>query len=437
MSNHYVAKHLAGHANFYDTRQSESKSPEIVQAFKQRDILTLIFYFSLAAWLIWKILNTSMLAIPEGSKINTIVHFSLLGLFAVSCIKYIKLDANLLLAVIFGGVGVFIKLKSDNVFFIDMAVILYASYRHNFKDIAKTCLVVTFVTCAGIILLSQVGVIQDYAFSRGKEVRHGLGFLWTTYASLYYLNCVFLYIYLRKENITVYECLGIMAINLLLYFWTDSRNSLIFVTLALALTLFFKYVKHGEVFKKLVGYLSIGALVVFAVASFAAIFVYDSTSTQWLALNKITSNRLQQSQNFVKENGITPFGQDIEFSSIALQVGKNGIETLSKANPEGSKNYVDNGYLNLLLLDGVVMFVIVMAMIIICAINANKLQNYYLSFILLLYATASLVDHLLFYLLYNSFIFIYWAYDVDFLNEYFHHKILKSTNGKFSSHGSN
>lgn len=377
------------------------------------------FYIALTIYLLWKIFQTSMFAIPTGSSLNTLLHFGSLALFLLSCIGHIKLDANFYMALVFGTIGILVKIFGDNIAYVDLAIIFYAAHRFDFKSIAKLCLTVCSLTCIFIVICSQTGIITDYPFARGNRIRHGLGFLYSTFLSHYYLNVVLLYLYLkpraRKRELAV-----LLLGNIAIYLATDSRNSFLMVILALLFMLAYPHLKNltdsraSRLFRRFTGW----SFVIFTVICFALPLAYDTNNSVWKRINSISSNRLAQTQASLYEYGIEPFGQDIELYGNGLSMNEDGFFSGKELNPDGDVNYIDSSFVRIPVYDGVVVSICLLTIMTLASQKLSRDSSSIKCMIVLITVLHASIDDLLLSLPYSSFLFIFWNYAITEIDKY-------------------
>lgn len=373
------------------------------------------FYIALVSYIIWKVMQTSMFALPEGSRLNTLIHFGALGFFVLSCIRHIKFDVNFCLALLMGVLGILVKISADSILFVDLAVIFYAGHRYDFKDIAKASLAVIGLACLLIVLCSQVGFIEDYIFVRKSDgtVRHGLGFLYCTYLSHYYLNLVLLYVYLRPQ-VKVPKIAVMLAIDVAIYLATDSRNSFLMVILVLLFVAVRpKLNKYANARAVSFARVFIGwSFVIFTAICFALPLLYNAESDLWRKVNLISSNRLAQTQAALGDYGIKPLGQDIELYGFGLSVDENGAYSGRELNPDVDTNYVDSSFVSIPIHNGAIAFILVLTIVTLGSIRlARECESILLMIILITVLHAS-IDDLFLKLQYSSFLFLFWDYAV-------------------------
>ena len=369
--------------------------------FKIEDIA---FYGGYALFLVWKITASSVLAIPEGSLLNTAVHFISLAMLSVSVFFSFKRDVGMAPYAIAILLGIAVKVFADSMLFFDLSILLLAARHRSFRSICVATLAISGSTIAAIVGLSLCGVVANYPFSRGEVVRWGLGFRWTTFLSHYYLNLVMLYIFIRRDKTTTVELIAIALIDLLIYLATDSRNSFVLV-LVVVIAVFAWRLLPERLLPKLdhlkrlaTQYLLIALVAGFFIAS----VLYNPSSAMFQDANDILSNRLQQTHESIETYGLKPFGSEIEWASK----GVIGMGMDSPSYEEGDVNYVDNSFIELLLNTGYIPFLVVMGWLLAAGSWAAKHEGWLVCFYLLVIAVHSTVDPQLLLIEYNTFLFL-------------------------------
>lgn len=382
------------------------------------DFFDTIFYIALSGWLLWKMSVTTVLSLPVDSGFNTVIHFGLLFLFALSMAKSFSVDANLLFAVVFGAVGLAIKASAGDVMFFDLAVIFWAGNRFGFRRIAKVSLVVVGAAFFVVVALAVSGAIYNYPVPKGDVVRYGLGFLWCTLPNHYYLEIVMLYVFLKRGKLSGSAYLLICTVNIALYMATLSRNSFLLVFLFLFTVLVVQMRKEDSGAISFFQNCAKWSFVVLACISFIVVGLYDADDAAWQKANEISSNRLTQTQGSLAKYDVTPFGDaDIELIGNALVPTEDGFQLSTEAQPEGDTNYIDNSYMKIWVNNGFVILLLILFMATQAGRSAVRSKNLALSAVLLVFAIQVTVDDPLMVLQYNVFVFVFWQASVAWLEE--------------------
>lgn len=259
-------------------------------------------------------------------------------------------------------------------------------------DIDKICIVsVIFriIMIFGTIALTRFGVIEDYIFSATTRARHGLGFDWATTGPILFFLLTLVYIYLRRENLSLIELLIIEVGHFFFYKLTDTRMTFYLGTLSIAIFVCCVLLKGKWYFTRRVGYLVcfVPALVgIFAVLLHV---LYNENNAIWAKINGIMSGRLKLGYDAFHTYGLTLFGQEIEW--VGFGIDESGI----------GYNYVDCSYLQYLLEYGIVFLIFVLAVYTVIIYRAVKHNDYYLVWICFITLVFSITEPYLFNFTFN------------------------------------
>ncbi|WP_143803184.1 hypothetical protein [Olsenella sp. An270] len=367
-----------------------------------------LFLVGFASWLVWRVFSTSVLTFPDGSLAHTAIHYGSLAVLLLAAVFGRKKPVHAIVALVLFALGAVVYLRSGDAILVDLAVILYACSLFPLRWVMRIAAIVVALSVAVVVAMSQVGLARDYLWPRGDgTVRHGLGFLYCTYVSHYYLNLVLVYLYLREDKLRWIEYAPIVIINLIIYFLTDSRNSFLLVLLAVVLSIGIRF----EPIKRLVRGRAVRSAVccVFAlcaVLSIVATVAYDGNSSAWRNMNSLLSNRLEQTQTSFHRYGISPFGREIAFVGNGITVTEEGIVEDKAAGLSGDQNYVDCSYMNVLIRLGALALLAAIAMLTAGCLQAVAEDCLVLQIGLVVTALHSLVDPQLLELPYDFFLIV-------------------------------
>ena len=271
----------------------------------------------------------------------------------------------------------------------------FCARRIPFPKIADFTLRVSCVVVAFIVLSGYLGIIDDVVVHKSGRIREYLGFRYALYPSGILLNMTALYVYVRKNRITVLGALVWGVINWYVYYMTDSRISFLLAELLLVAGLAMRWMP------KLVRKLHVwwGALVAsFAVCgglSMIMISCYNSRIPWMRRLNSALEGRLNLGKRSLTKYGVTLFGQKIEWIGNGLDVNGNPVEQ--------TYDYVDCLYVKVLQRYGLVFSVLLLVLITWAMFRLWKRREYHLLLISATVAVHCLLDDLSFSLHYNTF----------------------------------
>lgn len=250
-----------------------------------------------------------------------------------------------------------------------------------------------------VVILSQIGILQDYVFGVGTDrVRHGLGFSWTTTGAILYFYFLLNYIFLRKEKFSVKEAVILEIFNLFFFRMTDSKMAFLLSSLFL---LFFviksKLIENGKVISDSVHgkrLLLLIPIFLLFIAIITATF-YDPSIHFMSSFNNTLSNRLELGHRAIERYGFTLFGQKIQWMGFSIK--NPTLEAMTEY------NYVDSSYLQLALQYGLLFILIVVGIYIYGIYQSIRENDSYLMAIYLIVLIFALVEPRLMNFAFNPF----------------------------------
>lgn len=274
-------------------------------------------------------------------------------------------------------------------------IILLGVYGVNSDRVIKLTAWLQAFYLVTIVLLSQLGVIQDFIFDPNTRARHGLGFSWTTTGPMIFFYLCLCIIYLKRNRIKLITLLILEIINIWFFYMTDSKMAFGLLTVVL---LFFTFQKKNKKrWKWLSKFSKLYVCMPFVMLAFTLWIVraYNWYKPLWSALDKFLSYRLGLMQNAYNTYGLRLLGQPIHW------IGFDYKATLSKATE--AYNYVDNSYLQLGFNNGLVFLFTVLVLYTYGIYKAQKRQDYYLVFLYIIILALSFTEPRLMNFAYNPF----------------------------------
>lgn len=267
--------------------------------------------------------------------------------------------------------AVLVSLISNDRTPIHLLIIIVGAYGIRFEKIAKYILIIQGGIFGIIIVLSMLGITPSEITYRTNtnSIRFSLGFSYTTYPAILMYYFTGLYIYLRNKQVKVLEIIALLILNGAMYILTATRTEALLVILMLLGAAAIKTF-NGRLIERLLSLAPIILLPLFLGVSLVSAYIYDSGNPAMKSMNSLLSDRLNLAHEAVIEYGIPLFGQSIEWHNLEDQDVSEG---------EAEFNFVDNGYLNMLLNYGIVPTAIVLLGFIILSFNT---RNPYLNLVL-------------------------------------------------------
>ena len=278
--------------------------------------------------------------------------------------------------------------KDESSFFI--LIILLSRHMENKKIITITMLTQAFAL--GImIVLSLANVVPDYVFTRDGVERHSFGFVYATFAPILMFFISLEYIYLRDTSMKLIEYIVLFLLNLILFYYTKTRMTFVLICAVLVFFFVFRNKLNSIMSNSIIAKLQVLFPAIAAVGSILACYYYDFKNDTWFKINEIVNGRLKLGHNGLLKYGVTLWGQPI------VWIGNNYNKVI------GKYNYVDCAYLQMLLSDGVVFLVMILAMYMFLIYRAIKNNDGFLACILVFICVLCITEPRLFVISFNPF----------------------------------
>ncbi len=384
---------------FNDARASENLS-------------RLLFFAGFTLWLVWKFSCITVMSLPEGSRVYTVIHLLVWALLAVPVVSALLVKEWRVQSMSLLAVGLISKLVSDDVELLDLAILLAGSQNIEFRDICKHVLRIVPALLLLTVVVAELGFMTNYdGFSRDGSVRYALGFSYCVLPCILFMYLTAVYLYFSDFKPPVLAYFVIIAVNVWLYWMTDTRSSFYLVMLLCCLSVATRLSQLASnlmiVIAKCVQFLPV---VIMAVSLFAS-FAYNSHDSSWAKLNNLTSNRIAQTQNSLFKYGVKPFGQNINLKGNALALGD--VDGSSLIDENTDRNFVDSSFMSSLIRKGYIVTVLLLIVLTVAAHKACEMEDYVGCCILGVIFISTALDIQLLRLLYNTFLFYIWQTFVD------------------------
>ena len=310
--------------------------------FTRREIL---FYISFAIYIASVVLDSSFFAENNlcESIFKWIRYLSYLGFLVIIITdkytpkKFVFMLFTVLIialvSIMTGGQSLFLSF-----------LVFFSAKSMDMNRVMKIACITLGICLFVVVLGSQVGLIKDYMFDVTTRARHGLGFTWTTTAPIMFLFFEMLYIFIRKNKISLVEVLILELITYWFYLMTDTRMCFVVSVVTPIVLYVLKFFKpkreqgNNKISKHWFLMILPSLICVFSIA--INVF-YDANNSVWLKINSLLSGRLRLGHSGLQEYGISVFGQKIEW--VGYSAGKVVGD---------SYNYVDCSYMQILLEKG-------------------------------------------------------------------------------------
>lgn len=321
----------------------------------------------------------------------------------------------------------FITTKNKRMMF--LILILLSSYRTDYKKIIKVTMNLQIILTGILVLLSILGVTQNYIVTRGATIsRYSLGFLYTTNLAQMIAFSSILYLYSAGSDTSYRELFIMQIMNVFAYFITDSRTEFIMLEMIILIMIIWKVLKNInkdgilKKIKKIYSSIFLKTFILYPIFSFIIVMCYPNGGI-WNNVNTALSDRLKQTYNNIETYGVQPFGVDIELIGLGLK------EKLRYGNY--ASNYIDNEYIQMMFKEGIVCavcFIILINILLIVLYKKNKYKEIMLCSIYLLFG---LLNPRIINLLYCPILFMFIPEILNYekINEKKHEEILIKEEG--------
>ena len=323
--------------------------------------------------------------------------YLILAVLLLSVFWRTELDyAQVTKLLLYFGISGLIALKSGRL----SDVILVAAFAYSGIKLKTSLFINVYISavliCSFLVLFGVfTGLyINEFIVESARGSRFFLGFSYTTILPNFLFHALLAYTAKREKKFNALESLIIIAVNEVLYYYTQTR-AVYYEVILLVLSLWILDLFPRMFKSKLFGMLCLFA---FPVAAFTIIYLsyeYSPSNSFYQLINRVLSNRRALGNLAIKRYGITAFGSKVEWAT-----GRFGIERFSEY------FYVDSSFLNILICFGVVTCVYIVFSFGIISWQAYLKNNYCLCLALLFLALHSLTDPQLFELRYNPFILL-------------------------------
>lgn len=276
-----------------------------------------------------------------------------------------------------------------------MFAYIYCARNIPFAKIARFTLNISIALVCVIVAVSYFGIIDNIAAFKSGRVREYLGFRYALYLPGLLLNMTALWIYLKKDTITVPGALIWSLVNFLVYVKTDSRISFFIAEALLVAALFMRFLPKVTDKLKPLWWLAVGSFVICAAFSLIMTIRYDAALPWMRKLNSMLEGRLRLGHTSLIEHGVRWFGQEIEWLGNGLDAFGNSVV--------GTYSYVDCLYVKLLQRYGIVFMILMAVLVSWSMIRLYRRREYHVLLISATVAVHCVLDDLSFTLHYNTF----------------------------------
>lgn len=271
--------------------------------------------------------------------------------------RFEKLVVSTITMLLFGEIINFILYR--NIRLVSITLVIISAYKVDYKKIIKNMLIMQLIMTCITVASSIFGITQNFTIPRENGLlRYSLGFAFTTNLSQIILFSTIIYIYTNKFKVSNVNLLFMQVLNLFVYYITNSKTELVMFEIVFILTILYnsKWNVIINKTKEKISKLFVHHFILLPILSLILVLLYGNNWNIINKANKMMSNRLAQTYEVVSDENVKVFGSNIELVGY-------GIGDIIKYNGEVKSNYIDNEYLQILVINGIIVDVGVVILI--------------------------------------------------------------------------
>lgn len=283
----------------------------------------------------------------------------------------------------------------------DMLLIIpfiFAAKDVNFKKIMR----VYFITVLALLLVVNIsalmGRIPNLVFWRNGKPRTSYGFTYPTLEAAHIFYFILAYTVFKKFKLNLIEDIAIAVAGWFIISKADAR-----LDGYLTFTLLFILIFRKPIFKllnKINNFIPAIAVVILIIGYIFLARNYNSINPNEFNLNNILSNRLYLTQQGLLRYPICLFGNHVQMQGFG---GYAGLAMTQNSWMVRNYFYIDNVFVQILLINGLILFIIMLATFTYLAYREMKLKNYSFVIAIVFLTVAGLVEVFTIQISYNIF----------------------------------
>lgn len=338
--------------------------------------------------------------IPSFSSIVKFIDWLIIGLLIIVFLRNFKIKKNnffpLLKFILITLFLALIILKNKDVSLLQL-YLLVISYPEDldYNDLINLLLKVNTIVIILIIVLSQLGIIDDYIFYQRNSLRHGLGFVSANAAANIITCTLFVYLLFKNTKHKFLKSFFSLILLIVIYFITGSRFAFFGGMLSIIFSLFVNYFSRKKIISNAIVRSSKVLFFILLIFSLLSTIYFKNNfgSNTYYELNSIFSGRIGAMVQYYDKYGFNIIGQPIETVGIRESLNK-GIKW----------NGIDNSYVSYTLKYGII-FMILSGIFFYKLLNNgnNKLE---ISLYAILIFIMGITENIMFLPYYNVLLFI-------------------------------
>ena len=351
-----------------------------------------IYYALLVLYIINQVLSESQFVnMSVVSSVLGLVRYSVL-LLLIALIFYRNISVNKNIALIFGAMIFMILLNlvlvDGGMSYLPIILFVIASKNYSLEKIFRYTIISLVLSHIIVLISTLAGILQNTIDFRyigtftgsilsGAYYRYNMGFLVHNQLALAFF-IVYLYaIVYRRDSMRLIEHIGYMILNYVIFKYFGSRIVFVLTIIIFIISYIMKFLKKFNGNQLHIIWILVYPF--FSILSLIMAMAYDSSSRIWRIMDMVFNSRLSMAKQAIEYYGIHLIG--------------NGKNSGSYNAVQGFNNTVDNGYISVLITEGIVVFGIIIGVWVYITYIAVKNNNQYLLLVLILLAIENLINN--------------------------------------------
>ena len=274
---------------------------------------------------------------------------------------------------------------------------IFVARHANIKKIMFTLLVSTTAAFMITIISSQIGLVEDYfSYDNGRN-RHYLGFIYALIPSSIFINITAIYLFLRDKKVLIIEPILLVAMAYILYLFTDSRLPFVSTVVVAFGVYFIKFITHKKLILNCLKVMLILFVILAPISNFVITYKYNPSDPVQFQLDKKFGYRFYYGKKAVEK-------YSFHFGPNRIGFHGNGLTTDGKKDKSVKYDYVDSFYLQYSLRSGLLFMSLYFLLYLSSVILAARNNNFYIVFLLAVFAIIGIITDKVFTLYYNAFL---------------------------------
>lgn len=377
-----------------------------------------LIYISMIFWIVNEIMSGSNLTYVlfwKKEVVNDAVSAIVFVLLMIQLLFYQIYTKRELQIIILLAIPILISaIVSGHYIMASTWLFIFAFKNADFQSFLKYIYYALVFAVALVILLYIFGIINESILYREGEIRHSLGFMHPNYFGIQLFHIVMCNYCLQKDNKSILKHVYALAVLIIVIMYPNTQTAIVTIVYTMLMTLFYDLIRNNEraayIYSNVLIFMSFAVNVVSIILS----FIDFNSNTVLKTIDKIMAERFSQCHKTMNYYHVSLFG-----NKIINHVFRGRLL-------HGSRFYLDNGYMAILLRYGVAVYVLFSLFFLLTMIYLKKRKMYYYVLVFSCFSIYGMMENNYFSLSQNVFLLLvsYYLFQKDFkVNEELKKKI--------------